>query len=48
MRHIERLSIPKILADKQVEWQAKFDQKLAMDPKARPDSTKYGHKDVRD
>lgn len=48
MRHIERLPIPKILADKQMEWQAKFDQKLAMDPKARPDSTKYGHKDIRD
>ena len=43
MRHIERLPIPKILDDKQEEWQKKFEEKLVSNPKARPDSSKYGH-----
>lgn len=47
MRHIERLPIPKILDDKQEEWQKKFEEKLVSNPKARPDSSKYGHKDIR-
>ena len=48
MRHIERLPIPLILANKHDEWQAKYEEKLAANPKARPDSSKYGHKDIRE
>lgn len=48
MRHIDRLPIPQILNNKQKEWQIKFDEKLKENPKARPDSSKYGHKDIRD
>lgn len=48
MRHIERLPIPQILANKHDEWQAKYEEKLAANPKARPDGSKYGHKDIRD
>lgn len=48
MRHIKRLPIPQILANKHAEWQAKYEEKLAKNPKARPDGTKYGHKDIRD
>lgn len=48
MRHIDRLPIPQILANKHVEWQTKYDEKVAVNSKARPDGTKYGHKDIRD
>ena len=48
MRHIERLSIPQILANKHDEWQAKYEEKLVEHPKARPDGSKYGHKDIRE
>ncbi len=47
MRHIERLPSPKILTDKHAEWQQKYDEKLKTHPKARPDSSKYAHKDIR-
>lgn len=47
MRHIDRLPTPRILSDKQKEWQEKYEQKLAANPKARPDASKYGHKDIR-
>ena len=47
MRHVDRLPMPEILAEKQQEWQEKFDEKLLLNPKARPDSTKYGHKEIR-
>ena len=47
MRHIDRLPIPRILSDKQNEWQEKYEQKLAESLKARPDASKYGHKDIR-
>lgn len=47
MRHIERLPIPQILANKHDEWQAKYEDKLVANPKARPDGSKYGHKDIR-
>ena len=48
MRHIERLPIPQILIDKQVAWQEKYNEKLLGNSKARPDSTKYGHKKIRE
>lgn len=48
MTHVDRLPIPQILADKQEDWQSKYEQKLILNPKARPDSSKYGHKDIRD
>lgn len=48
MRHIERLPIPQILANKHDEWQAKYEERLAVNPKARPDSSKYGHNDIRE
>lgn len=48
MRHIDRLAIPEILAEKQKEWQDKYSQKLISNPKARPDGPKYGHKSIRD
>jgi uncharacterized protein (TIGR02646 family) len=48
MRHIERLHKPAILEEKQAEWQAKYEERLTMEPKARPDSTKYAHKQIKD
>lgn len=47
MRHIDRLPIPQVLSRKQMEWQEKFEQKLAVNPRFRPDSSKYGHKEIR-
>lgn len=47
MRHIDRLPIPGVLAKKQAEWQGKYDEKLKANPSARPDSSKYAHKDIR-
>lgn len=44
MRHIDRLSEPDILAQKHDEWQAKFEAS----GKDRPDSSKYGHKSIRE
>lgn len=48
MRHIERLPVPAVLKEKQVEWQEKYDAKLAEYPHARPDSSKYAHKEIKD
>lgn len=48
MRHIERLPEPAILAEKHAEWQEKYEAKLAKNPKARPDSSKYAHKKIKD
>lgn len=48
MRHIDRLPKPAILREKQAEWQEKYDAKLATDPHARPDSSKYAHKEIKD
>lgn len=48
MRHIKRLPKPTILKEKQGEWQAKYDAKLAIDPQARPDNSKYAHKEIKD
>ena len=47
MRHITRLPEPEILHRKHDEWQAKFDACRRNDASARPDSSKYGHKDIR-
>lgn len=47
MRHMDRLPCPDILARKQAEWQRKYEEKLATNPQARPDSNKYAHKDIR-
>lgn len=41
MRHIDRLPAPDILVQKHIEWQQKYDEKLAVNPSARPDSNKY-------
>ena len=48
MRHIDRLPIPQILAEKQDAWQEKFNEKRAKNPKARPESNKYGHPQIRE
>lgn len=48
MRHIERLSKPNILVEKQGEWQEKFEAKRAINPSARPDSSKYGNPKIRE
>lgn len=48
MRHIDRLHIPTILAEKQKEWLKKYKAKLEADPKARPDGSKYAHKQIKD
>ena len=42
MRHIDRLAEPEILTNKKVRWLSDF---LASG-KNRPDSSKYGHKDI--
>ena len=47
MRHIDRLPIPPVLSRKQMEWQEKFEKRLATNPKSRPDPSKYGHRDIR-
>ena len=47
MRHIDRLPEPQILSKKKEEWQCKFEQKLARNPKVRPDASKYGHEEIR-
>lgn len=47
MRHIERLPEPAILKQKHDEWQDKFEQAKKQNPKARPDSTKYGNPGIR-
>lgn len=46
MRHIERLPIPQILKEKKDVWQSKFEQKRAIDSSARPDPSKYRHKEI--
>lgn len=48
MRHIERLSVPAILRLKQQEWQEKYEARLAVDDKTRPDSSKYAHKEIKE
>ncbi len=48
MRHIERSGEPTILVRKGKEWQDRYDARRANDPKLRPDSSKYGHKEVRE
>lgn len=47
MKHIDRLDVPKILAKNQKKWEEAYRKKLATNPKARPDSSKYAHKDIR-
>ena len=46
MRHIDKLPEPQILTDKKTVWQQKYEQRLVNNPKARPDFSKYGHKDI--
>lgn len=48
MRHIERLPKPAILREKEAEWQEKYEEKLAENPHARPDHSKYAHKQIKD
>ncbi|MDE5882991.1 MAG: HNH endonuclease [Muribaculaceae bacterium] len=47
MRHIDRLNIPEVLNRNHAKWQADFNAKKAANPQARPDSSKYAHKDIR-
>lgn len=47
MRHIDRFPEPVVLQEKHDEWQRKFEEKKVGHTKARPDSSKYGHKDIR-
>lgn len=47
MIHIDRLAIPDILVRKQAEWQQKYEEKLKVNPAARPDSSKYAHPDIK-
>lgn len=48
MRHIDRLPKPRILENKEAEWQKKYEEKLAENPHARPDSSKYAHQEIKD
>lgn len=48
MRHIDRLPKPAILVEKEVEWQEKYEAKLVENPHARPDHSKYAHKQIKD
>ena len=48
MRHIDRLPKPAILVGKESEWSEKYKAKLEGDPKARPDNSKYAHKQIKD
>ena len=48
MRHIDRLPAPDILVQKHIEWQQKYEEKLAENPSARPDSPRYAHKQIKD
>ena len=48
MRHLDRLPMPAVLREKQAEWQARYEEKLVENPKARPDSSKYAHKEIKD
>lgn len=47
MRHIERVEEPIILAHKHKEWQEKYDAQRVAKPSVRPDSSKYGHQEIR-
>lgn len=46
MRYIDRLPKPKILEEKEAEWQKKYEEKLAVNPHVRPDSSKYAHSEI--
>ena len=46
MRHLKRLPKPQILVKKEAEWQRKYEEKLEEDSKARPDSSKYAHREI--
>ena len=48
MRHIPRLAKPEILIEKEKEWQEKYEAKLLENPHARPDHSKYAHKQIKD
>lgn len=48
MKHIDRLSIPQILQEKQTQWQSQFLQAFHAGTKKRPDSTKYGNPKILD
>ena len=48
MRHLERLPKPRVLVEKESEWQKKYEEKLAANPKTRPDSSKYAHREITD
>ena len=47
MRHINRLDIPAKLESNKGKWDEAYRKKLDENPKARPDSSKYAHKDIR-
>lgn len=47
MIRIEREPEPGILASKKAQWQQKFLEKRRKQPTARPDSSKYAHRDIK-
>ena len=47
MISIERRPAPEVLVRRREEWLAKFLAKRTADPKARPDSSKYAHEDIK-
>ena len=43
---LRRLSEPAVLAEKRDEWQAKYDERRSANPKVRPESKQYAHRQV--
>lgn len=48
MRHIERYSEPEILKRQHEKWKAAYEEKLRLNSQARPDVSKYRHKEILD
>jgi hypothetical protein len=46
MIHVRRLGEPAIFTEKKAEWQAKYDERRAANPKARPEQKQYAHRQV--
>ena len=46
MIHVRRLGEPAMLTKKKAEWQAKYDQRRAANPKLRPEHNTYAHDEV--
>lgn len=48
MRQLKRLACPEILASKTDEWTRRYQEKRSQNPKLRPDSRQYAHRDILD